>query len=244
MPIRINLLAEQLAAEETRKRDPVKRAYWISGAVVGAVLVWTGLLQVRLTRASNELAAQNARWKALEPQFKKVDGDFRRTTAIETRLDALDRMSTNRFLWGNALNALQLTVVDGIEVMKLTGRQSFEFVEAIPSKTNTVAGTTNLTIIAGKPGSSRQTVRITIQGRDVSPVPGSQIIKYKEVIADSSYFSNALKNVPGVKGAGVAFLNQSPVQPDLSHPTNRLFVDFTLECQYQEALRTNKTVIR
>lgn len=240
MPIRINLLAEQLAAEETRKRDPVKRAYWIAGVLVGAVLLWTGLLQVRLSRASSELMAQNAKWKALEPKFKKVDGDFKRTTAIENRLDALDRMSTNRFLWGNALNALQLTVVDGIEVMKISGRQTFEYVELIPTKTNTISGSTNVNIIPGKPGSSRQTVRITIQGRDVAPVPGSQIIKYQEKITSLPYFSNALKKV-----AGVAFLNQSPVQPDLAHPTNRLFVDFTLECQFQEAMRiTNRVTFR
>ncbi len=239
MPIRINLLADQLAAEETRKRDPVKRAYWISGILVGAVLVWTGLLQVRVTRAENDLTAENAKWKALEPQFKKVDSDFKRTIAIETRLDALDRLSTNRFLLGNALHALQLTVVDGIEVTKLVQRQTFEFVDPVPGKTNTVSGTTNLVIIPWKPGSSRQTVRITIQGRDISPVPGSQIGKYREVVGTSPYFSNALKKV-----AGVALLLKSPVQPDLSHPTNRLYVDFTLECQFQEALRTNKTVIR
>ncbi len=237
MPIRINLLAEQLATEDLRKRDPVKRAYWIAGVLVGAVLLWTGLLQVQLSRADNELNAQNAKWKALEPKFKQVFKEFNQTAAIETRLDALDRLSTNRFLWGNPLNALQLTVVDGIEVMKLTGRQSFEFVEPIPAKTNTISGSTNVSIDARKPGSSRQTVRITIQGRDGSAAPGSQIIRYQELIKASPYFSNVLK-----KGAGVADLGHSPPTADLSQ-TNRMYVDFRLECQFQEVLRTNKTVL-
>jgi len=41
MPIRLNLLAEAQAAEEARRRDPVKRAIWIGALLVSVVLVWS-----------------------------------------------------------------------------------------------------------------------------------------------------------------------------------------------------------
>ncbi len=233
MPIRINLLAEQLAAEEIRKRDPVKRAYWIAGALVGLVLVYTGLLQVRVSRAASELLAENAKWKALETRYNQVQKDFTRTTVIEAQLDALDRLSINRFLWGNSLSALQLTVLAGVEVTKLTGRQTFEFVEPIPTKIVKSGGVTN--VIPGKLGSSRQTLRMAIKGMDLSPVAGSQIIPYRDALLASPYFSSELKK------SKVAFVEQS--SPQLDPATKRMYIDFTLEIQFQEALRTNRMIL-
>jgi len=40
MPIRINLLAEALAEEDLRRRDPVKRAIFIGAFLVALSLVW------------------------------------------------------------------------------------------------------------------------------------------------------------------------------------------------------------
>ena len=40
MPIRINLLAEAQAAEEMRRRDPVKRALWGASIVVVGVIAF------------------------------------------------------------------------------------------------------------------------------------------------------------------------------------------------------------
>jgi len=238
MPIRVNLLAEQIAAEEMRRRDPVKRAYWAAGILIGLVLIWTGLLQVQVSRASSELTAQVSKWKALEPKFKQIDADHRKTTATEARLDALDRLSTNRFLWAKVLNAVQFTMVDGVEVQKLLARQSFETVDLIPGKTNSVSGTTNKVIIPPKPGSSRQKISLTVQGRDISPSPGSQINRFREGIAAHPFFSTELKKVDGV-----ALRNRSPVTADPVEP-GRSFVEFTIECQFLETLRTNKLVIR
>ena len=55
MPIRINLLAEAQAAEEMRRRDPVKRAVWIAGALVLVVAAWVVFLQVKIMKASGQL---------------------------------------------------------------------------------------------------------------------------------------------------------------------------------------------
>ena len=48
MPIRINLLAEQLAEEDARRRDPVKRTAWVAGVVVALMGIWSLYLQGRI----------------------------------------------------------------------------------------------------------------------------------------------------------------------------------------------------
>ena len=45
MPIRINLLAEAQAAEELRRKNPVKRGIWIGGFLVLVVILWIAKLQ-------------------------------------------------------------------------------------------------------------------------------------------------------------------------------------------------------
>ena len=66
MPIRINLLAEQQAADELRRRDPVKRATWAGGFLVGVLTVWSGYLQVKLMAATSEVNRYESEWKKLE----------------------------------------------------------------------------------------------------------------------------------------------------------------------------------
>jgi uncharacterized membrane protein YiaA len=48
MAISINLLAEAQAAEEQRRKDPVKRAALAAGFVVFLVALWATTLQLRI----------------------------------------------------------------------------------------------------------------------------------------------------------------------------------------------------
>lgn len=50
MPIRINLLAEAQAAEEMRRKDPVKRSIWIGGFIVFLTLLAALTLQLKISR--------------------------------------------------------------------------------------------------------------------------------------------------------------------------------------------------
>ena len=55
MPIRINLLAESLAEEDSRRRDPVKRAIYIGALLVVLSLVWYSSIWLNHMLANNEL---------------------------------------------------------------------------------------------------------------------------------------------------------------------------------------------
>ena len=55
MPIRINLLAEAQAAEDLRRRDPVKRSIYVAVCFVVMVLVWISSLQVKIMADNSRL---------------------------------------------------------------------------------------------------------------------------------------------------------------------------------------------
>ena len=56
MPIHLNLLAEAQAAEEERRRNPVKRAIWIAILFVVLILVWSSSLQLKAILIRSEVS--------------------------------------------------------------------------------------------------------------------------------------------------------------------------------------------
>ncbi|HZI33456.1 MAG TPA: hypothetical protein VFF11_14035, partial [Candidatus Binatia bacterium] len=99
MPIRLNLLAEQQAAEDLRRRDPVKRAMWVAGLIVGVVVIWSGHLQIKLMAAMHEVNKYESEWKKLEPEYKKVTANLDRAAEARRKWAALQSLASNRFLW-------------------------------------------------------------------------------------------------------------------------------------------------
>src|SRR6185295_3695795 len=106
MPIRINLLAEAQAAEEMRRKDPVKRSIWIGAFLVFVVLLVSVTLQFKIIQARSEVSAVQATWKSIEKPFQEVNDHRNRKIELEKRLAALDQFTTNRTLWATALDAL------------------------------------------------------------------------------------------------------------------------------------------
>src|SRR6185369_11174040 len=139
MPIRINLLAEQQAADELRRRDPVKRAIWIGGFIVGVMAVWSAYLQIKLMAATSEVNRYESEWRKLEASYKKVTANMEAAAEAERKWAALQSLATNRFLWGTALNALQyvMTGVDEVQVLRLRTDQTYAITEGTKPSTNT-----------------------------------------------------------------------------------------------------------
>src|SRR4051812_49487678 len=117
MPLCINLLAEAQAAEEMRRKDPVKRAVWIGGFVVFVVLLCAATLQFKIMTERSEVHSLEVSWKAIEKRVKEVNDHRASTHDVELKLAALDQFTTNRLLWATALNALQQTPVPGVQIV-------------------------------------------------------------------------------------------------------------------------------
>ena len=229
MPIRINLLAEQQEADELRRRDPVKRATWVGGFLVGVLAVWGGYLQVRLMAATSEVNRYASEWKRLESDFKKVSANMEAAAEAERKWAALQALATNRFLWANPLNALQfvMVTVDEVQITALKTSQSYTITEPVKPSTN------DLNIVSrGKPGTSRERVTLTLDGRDTSkeakdPSKRSTdgVFKLQEAINNNPYFkTNQVRS---------QLITRSPPQLDPNNPT-KSFSTFTLGCEFPE----------
>ncbi len=125
MPIRINLLADQQAAEESRRRDPIKRTVFGGCALVVLVVGWIGVTQLQVRAARSELASCNLRLKKVEESSKLARANQLASQEAESRLKALDRYTANRFFWGNFLDALQRTTVDNVRLTEVHAEQKY-----------------------------------------------------------------------------------------------------------------------
>ena len=228
MPIRINLLAEERAAEEMRRRDPVKRviqAAAVCVALVAALCVWN---QVRLVAAASELRKSQAEWAKVEKEYTRVTLQMKQIAAVEQKLTALHQFATNRFLWGPPLNALQQCMVDGIQIVKVRSEQTYTTSEAVVGSTS--GGSPTL----GKPATAKEKITLFLETREYGDSPGDaeQLKQFRAALAAFPYFSERLRKVDSVK-----LIDLSPVQTDPADP-GRPFVLFTLECLYPEVTRT------
>ena len=136
MPIRLNLLAEAQAAEEVRRRDPVKRALWIGALLTALMLVWVSSLQLRAIIANQQYSRVEAQMNARTNDYKKVVETQKKIADINHRLISLYNLTTNRFLNADLLNALQHSVVDEIQLSQVKVDQTYTLVEGTKARTN------------------------------------------------------------------------------------------------------------
>jgi hypothetical protein len=125
MPIRINLLAEQQAAEEARRRDPVKRAIVVGGSLVVFTLLWTLMTYMQVKAKRAEFANEDSKFKRLEDDSKAVRMVQAEVGDLERRLVCLDRYSTNRVLWATMLDAMQRATFDQIRLKSISANQRY-----------------------------------------------------------------------------------------------------------------------
>jgi hypothetical protein len=225
MPIRINLLAEAKVAEEQRRKDPVKRATFAAAFLVSLVALWTTTLQFKIIAAGSELNRLESRWKDIQKNYEMAVETQQRAFDAEAKLAALNQLTTNRFLWGTALNALQetLTGVDDIQVLRVKTDQAYAVTEEVKGrKTETL-------FIPSRPATSIERISITLDATDSSAQPGGSVSKFKDTIAGVPYFQNSLQ-----KTNGVLLTSLSAPQPG---PNGRPQVTFTLQCFFPEKVR-------
>jgi len=181
MPIRINLLAEAQAAEEMRRKDPVKRSIWIGAFVVFLVLLASATLQFKIIAVRSEVSGLGVQWKSIEKRVQEINDHRNNTRDLEHKLSALNQFTTNRMLWANTLNALQHVPIDGVQLVNLRTEQTFLLNEA--PKARTEAG-----VSIGKGPSVTERILLTIEGKDY----GDKVQSYKQALADYSYFESRL----------------------------------------------------
>jgi hypothetical protein len=224
MLIRINLLAEAQAAEDLRRKDPVKRALWVGGFIVFLVLLWSSTLQLKVITSKSNLNGLESKWTSIEKGYEQVVNIRKQFTEVEQKLVALQQLTTNRFLWGTTLDALQKTIVDDVQFVRIKGEQSYVLIEEAKGKPDAKG-------VIPKTGSTTEKVTLTLEARDSSARPGEQVNKLKEVIGRNEHFQRHLQ-----KTNGVMLTSLGP--PQLDFTARSSFVIFTLQCYYPEKVRS------
>jgi hypothetical protein len=213
-------LAEAQAAEELRRKDPVKRAIWVAGFGVCLVLLWMLKLQLDVYFSVSEYNRVEKRFEEINSKYAAVTNNLIRTTAVDQKLAALDTLSTNRFLWAPLLNTLQKTMVDDIQLLRLSAEETHTKQE--PRTLG--SGTSKVTL----PGGVVENITLNIAAKDSSPNQQGYI-RYKESLSNCEYFLKRLQRRNGFVLDGTL----SQPSPDPSDPSKQ-FVTFALVSHFPE----------
>ncbi|HEY3760181.1 MAG TPA: hypothetical protein VGN23_00335 [Verrucomicrobiae bacterium] len=224
MPINLNLLAEAQAAEELRRRDPVKRAVFIGVSLVAVFVVWyAAVMALALTAKETDSSAETA-IDAKTNAYNQVLVEQKNLDSAKAKLTALKKLQANRFLQGNLLNALQVATVNGVQLTGMSLDQNYFLQPGTDSQNN------NGTTIPGRPATVTERITLRLDGRDYSTTSGDQINNFVGVIVKQPYFQQVLTKTNAVQLTG-------PPSAPQQDSNGKTFVTFSLQCQFPEKLR-------
>jgi hypothetical protein len=228
MAIRLNLLAEAQAAEDMRRRDPVKRAIWVAALAISVMLVWSSSVQLKAIMANRDLNHIENQMNDHTNEYKHVLDNQKRIEEFKRKTAALNQLAGSRFLHGSLLNALQQTNVDSVHLVRLRTEQSYVFVEEVKGRTN------DNKFIPGRPATATERAILTLDANDSSANPGDQVNKFKEAIGGVPYIRELLgkTNVVNLKNLSQPTFSQVP-----GPSAGKASVLFTLESRFPEKTR-------
>jgi hypothetical protein len=226
MPIRINLLAEIQANEEIRRRDPVKRTILVGVGLVALILFWITSLVIARISAKSEITNLDQQIESGSKEYRQVLDNQKALVEGKQKIASLHQLSTNRFLLGNVLEALQKSTVDNVQLTRLKIDQSYAVSEATKSTTNAESGI----VSAGKPASAIERTTLIINAKDTSSVPGDSIGRFQSALSHNPFFHALITNRTN------DFRLTTSLTPQ-SDPDGRIFVAFTLEARLPDKSR-------
>jgi hypothetical protein len=216
MPIQINLLTEAQAAEDFRRRDPVKRAIFGGSLLVALSLVWFSSILLAHMIASSNLAQVEANIQMHTNDYNVVVVNLKKVTDVKNHLDALQKFNSSRFLQGNLLNSLQQLYVPNVRLLRLQIQQGYTRKDTPAGKAGTITSITEHTTLL-------------LDAKDSGPNPGDQVNHYKDALGQIDFFKNNLDPNNDVK-----LSNLSAPQLGID---NKPFVLFTVECRFPDQTR-------
>lgn len=221
MPIRINLLAEALAEEDLRRRDPVKQAIYLGALLVVLSLVWFSSIWLTYLLSQNTVNQIQGEIQSHTNEFSQVLGSLKKVSEDQRRIEALQKLSEARFFQGTLLNALEQIYVPNVQLTRLRLEQSYIVKDGSALQTNSAG------VVSARPGSATERIVLTIDAKDFSQNPGDQVNRYKDAVTKQSFFKSNLNQTNGVRLAGTPSALQSSLD-------GKPFVLFTLECRFSD----------
>ena len=219
--IHINLLAEAQALEEQRRRDPVKRVILVAAAIIVLILVFSSSLMVQTVVAKGDLNRLEGSLSSRTNEYRQILDNQKKLGEDKQKLDALYRFSTNRFLIGSFLDALQGIAVENVQLVRMRLDQSYTLFE--DNRPPASDGP------PPRPATATERIVLTLNAKDASANPGDAVGKYQGALSGAPYFQQTLG-----KTAGFRLTQLGAPQSD---PEGKSFVFFTLEAHFPEKTR-------
>jgi len=226
MPIRLNLLAEMQAVEDSRRRDPVKRAILVGVVLVAAVLVWSSTLALKQMSARSDLGATDGAINSETNAYNQVVNNEKRLADGKAKLRALQMLATNRFLNGNLLDVLEKNTVENVQVTRLKVTQTYFLTDEVKAKAAGDEDEKRAT--APKPATVTEKISLSMSATDTSP-NGEAATRFQNVLSAAPYFQKIL-----AKTNGFRLTSLGAPQVD---PSGRSFTTFTLEANLPDKTR-------
>jgi hypothetical protein len=219
MPIRINLLAEDLHAAEVRRRDPVKRAVFLAVVVVGSVVAWYLSLMAQKGLKSGTVARNKEALAAIEVDAKAAREALSGVTGLETRIKQLHTLATNRVLWGSFLNAMQQVVVPEVPLMQMRVYQNYQIEAA------------RMDGRVPQPAKSTEIISIAITARDYGKPSDQLYDRFRQQVLGNDWLKSRLDDERGITFE--SFGGPTPDRNDAS----KSFVPFTMRMNFKRVER-------
>jgi hypothetical protein len=223
MSIKINLLAEALAEEDLRRRDPVKRAIFLGAFLIALSLVWFSSILLVHVIANQELTRVQADIQSHTNDYSQVQIKLKKIADAQKRLEALQKLSDSRFLQGNLMNAFQQLYVPNVQLTRLRIDQSY----AVAGGTADVAGPNG--VIPGRSGVATEKILITLDAKDYSANSGDAVNRFQDALSKQAYFKSSLNPTNGIRLSNLS----APQSSFDSKP----YVLFTMECRFSDKAR-------
>lgn len=224
MPIRLNLLAEMQAIEESRRKDPVKRAILGGVVLVIAILVWSSILMVQQMTARSDLGAANSAVSSQTNAYAQVVNNEKRLADAKNRLRSLQILATNRFLNGNLLDVLQKNTVENVQVTRLKVTQTYVLTDESKKPANDDEKRPAVT----KPATVTEKIALTLNATDTSS-NGEARDRFQNTLCAVPYFQKILARTNGFRLTSLG-------APQID-PSGKSFITFTLEANLPDKTR-------
>jgi len=216
----MNLLAERQEAADLRRRDPIRWGSWAAASLILALLCWGVLLRVSSARAKAELYRCQAQLASIQKDSREISANSRRAGEIERALNSLNKIAANRFLWALPLNALQFTVADNIQLIRLRMQEDIVHLPGAKPATN------SNNVVGGKLGTSTARITLTLQGKHFGEPPTAE--RFIEELGSFPYFKANLRKAQPIRLVNISSQQVDPIE------TSKTFILFNIECRFAE----------
>lgn len=214
------------AIEESRRKDPVKRAILVAVVLVAAVLVWSSTLVLKQMSARGELTTVDGQMSSQTNSYAQVVNNEKRLADDKNKLHALQMLATNRFLNGSLLDVLQKSTADNIQVTRLKVTQTYIFTEEEKSKPSDDEPDKRPTVT--KPASVVEKISLSFGATDTSS-NGEATTHYQNLLSAAPYFQKILAKTNGFRLTSLG-------APQID-PSGKSFITFTLEANLPDKKR-------